>query len=88
MKLWHISQTVNSGWDTYDSAVVAAETEEDARNIHPSDNEVYKRPATIWDRRFSDWAFSPEQVVVEMIGTAEPGKYPAPCVIVASFNAG
>jgi len=31
MKLWIISQSVNRGYDTYDSAVVAAETEEEAR---------------------------------------------------------
>jgi hypothetical protein len=36
MKLWLISQDVNTGYDTYDSAVVAAETEEQARLIHPS----------------------------------------------------
>ena len=36
MKLWLISQTVNNGWDTYSDAVVAAETEEDARCIHPA----------------------------------------------------
>src|SRR6266550_3316382 len=33
MKLWLISQYVNAGYDTYDSAVVAAETEEEARLI-------------------------------------------------------
>ena len=36
MNLYRISQTVNRDWNTYDSAVVAAETENDARNIHPS----------------------------------------------------
>ena len=35
MKLWCISQTDNDGYDTFDSAVVAAETESDARAIHP-----------------------------------------------------
>lgn len=33
MKLYLISQNVNNGYDTYDSAVVCAETEEEARMI-------------------------------------------------------
>ena len=35
MKLYLISQSTNQEYDTYDSAVVAAETEDDARNMHP-----------------------------------------------------
>ena len=36
MKLYLISQDVNTGYDTYDSAVVSAKSEADARTIHPS----------------------------------------------------
>ena len=36
MKLWLISQDVNNNYDTYDSAVVAAETEEEARVTFPN----------------------------------------------------
>lgn len=36
MKLFKIWQTENNGYDTYDSAVVAAESEEDAVNINPA----------------------------------------------------
>ena len=88
MKLWRISQEVENGWDTYDSAVVAAETEDEARRIHPSDNGQFGHPPETWERAFGSWAHSPEQVSVEMIGEAAPGRYPAACVIVASFNAG
>ena len=35
MKLYRIWQTVNNDYDTFDSAVVAAYDEEDARSIHP-----------------------------------------------------
>lgn len=35
MKLFLISQSRVDGYNTYDSAVVAAESESDARNIHP-----------------------------------------------------
>jgi len=37
MKLWLLEQTVNNDWDTYDKAVVAAETEHDARMTHPNE---------------------------------------------------
>ena len=36
MKMYLISQTLVEGYDTYDSAVVSAESPEDARTIHPS----------------------------------------------------
>ena len=36
MKLYLISQSMRCDYDTYDSAVVAAESESDARTIHPS----------------------------------------------------
>jgi hypothetical protein len=36
MNIYLISQDKNSDYDTYDSAVVAAESEQDAREIHPS----------------------------------------------------
>jgi len=36
MKLYRISQDKNDGYDTYDSAVVAAENENEAKLIHPS----------------------------------------------------
>ena len=35
LNLYLISQTANNGYDTFDSAVVAARDEEDARSIHP-----------------------------------------------------
>jgi hypothetical protein len=79
VKLWKISQTKNDGYDTYDSAVVAAETEELARLTMPSESEK-------WGERYSAWAPDPTHVRVKLIGNAideiEPG------VIVASFNAG
>ena len=35
LNLYLISQTVNDDYDTFDSAVVAARDDEDARSIHP-----------------------------------------------------
>ena len=77
MKLWLISQTVVEGYATYDSAVVAAMTEEEARHTHPSDQ----------DHRWGyDWAKFPDQVTTKLIGTAVKGTEAG--VICASFNAG
>jgi len=43
MRLWLISQTENDDWDTYDMAVVAAETEEDARVMYPRNGEDIRK---------------------------------------------
>ena len=78
MKLWLISQDENRGYDTYDSAVVAAGTEDAARKVHPGGNE--------WGKDGGEWASAPEKVSVRCIGTAigcVAGE-----VLCASFNAG
>ena len=37
MKIYLVSQNIVSGYDTYDSFVAVAESEEDARSMHPSE---------------------------------------------------
>jgi len=80
MNLYKISQEVNNGYDTYDSAIVAAEDEFDARNTHPDGNywghDYWCEQA--WD--------DPKYVIAVQIGTALPGTSRG--VILASFNAG
>lgn len=78
MNLYIISQTVNRGYDTYDSAVVAAETEEAARNAHPYSGRDLGYDTFGWTE--------PKYVRVELIGLAVEGTTAG--VIVASFNAG
>lgn len=82
MKLFLISQSVNEAYDTYDSAVVAAESEEQAKMTHPSKN------VTDWDGTSERWGSWTEaaNVQVKLIGEALP-ETPAG-VICASFNAG
>lgn len=79
MKLWIISQSVNRGYDTYDSAVVAAETEEEARNILPSGDD--------WGEaaRYGGWANKPSEVNVEYLGVTDRD---ISGIIISSFNAG
>jgi hypothetical protein len=99
MKLYLLSQSKVSGWDTFDSMVVSAESEQDARNIHPSKFVTHHKDGK-WMGTYrggknigceyvnptSDWVnFSDiESVSAEYLGeTAKPRG-----VICASFNAG
>jgi hypothetical protein len=81
MKLWLISQDKNGGYDSYDSAVVAADTILEARNMNPSDG-----AAMDWSKCHYAWCGSPDDVTVEEIG--EAGEWVKQGVICASFNAG
>ena len=85
MKLWLVSQNVATGYDTYDSAVVAAETEKDARETYPGEYTPEGWPAQYLDALFPDWAH-PDSVTAKYIGEAAEGV--AAGVICASFNAG
>ena len=77
MNLYLLSQDENSGYDTYDSVIVAAETHGEASEIHPS---VYGG----WSSGI--WASSPDNVTVEYLGKAKEGIKKG--VVLASFNAG
>lgn len=98
MKLWLISQNEENGYDTYDSAVVAAETELEAKRTHPSDYHVYSEEFNDWGFQMSDgrverqryhsgdWCRRYQDVRCEYLGEAREG-HPAG-VICSSFNAG
>lgn len=83
MKLWLIKQSVNNGYDTFDSAVVVAPDDLAARLIHPhgggSEPEISRRYYSCWAPILD--------VEVEYLGEAVPGSE-AGDVICASFNAG
>lgn len=96
MKLWLISQDVNNNYDTYDSAVVAADTEDEARNIYPDNWDGYlkKWNGSKWlcyldDGRVleysSDTWTSPDNVSVQFLADGYDGPTGTVC---ASFNAG
>lgn len=89
MNIYKISQSANKGWDTYDSAVVVAANEDDAKKIHPSGKDFYD---DWWTREpnpgfGSTWANKLADVQVELVGVAREGLEPA-TVVCASFNAG
>lgn len=75
--LWLLTQSENLGYDTYDSCVVAADTEEEAKLIMPGEYESFK------SRR---WARSVDGVHAEKIGVTKSERRGK--VIIASFNAG
>jgi len=82
MNLYLISQNINNDYDTYDSAVVVAESMEEARNTHP--NEDHEPNNEFYD--YHDWVEPSEayKIKVELIGTTDKEKG----VILASFRAG
>ena len=79
MRLFLISQDVNNDYDTYEGAIVAAENENEARNIHPSGN------SKAFNSSYNTWC-DPEHVQVIQIGLASPGTKSG--VILSSFKAG
>jgi hypothetical protein len=92
MKLYKISQSVNAGWYTYDSAVVAANSKQEARRIIPSPFYFYdggfyynyKNQEPAKEKLDPSWC-KPSDVTVEEFGTTT---HKAGKVIIASFNAG
>lgn len=100
MNLYLISQTINEGYDTYDSAVVAAESEDEARKIHPSPfvthvtDEVWMGTYSGGDHIGEEYEANEDlcwvrfsdihHITVEYLGATEKPKG----LILASFNAG
>lgn len=87
MNLYKLYQCAQTGYDVYDSAVVAAEDENSARKIHPRTfRNGMETNEDNWRAMLNDdWAFNPDQVFVEYLGVAKEGT--AIGVIIASFNA-
>lgn len=97
MNIYKLSQNINNGYDTYDSCVVCAENEEEARLIHPSefvdhcdDENWYGTDITgeEYNHYSNDWVVRTkvDKIEVEYIGKAKKGMKKG--VILASFNAG
>jgi hypothetical protein len=75
-------------WDFYDSAIVAAFSIDEAKNIYPdisSEKKVddYQGKSSI----FLEWPTDKNKIEVELIGTVT-NKNIKPGVILASYNAG
>lgn len=102
MNLYKISQEIHTGYDIYDSAVVCAETEEQAKKIHPSIIQEDPYFHKFWDEEkqafyeiedgvkdfdvHKEWADHIKDVQIDCIGKAK--EFLEMGVIVASYNAG
>ena len=96
MNLYLISQNVNVNYDTYDSAVVCADNEDEARMIHPASGYQFASADCIkWDGedvKWSTWCAA-KDVKVNFIGTADGAMIRwyislSNNVVCASYNAG
>ena len=78
MKLYLLSQKENQNWDTFDSVLVCAENEEEAKSITPYGEE--------FDGNDGTWVANKEAITCEEIGEANEKQVRG--VIISSFNAG
>jgi hypothetical protein len=80
MNIYKIEQDFVCDYDTYDAAIVVAESEDDARTIHPG----------MFDDSWGegDWVQFKDidKIKVTLIGVADPSQERG--VILSSFNAG
>lgn len=83
--LWLLKQNTNTGFDTFDSCVVAADTKEEAIEITPHDRIVKSMVQSLFGKQ-SRWAIKKEDVIAEKIGVCHAKK--RGMVIITSFNAG
>lgn len=83
LKLYHIWQKVNNMSETYSSAIVCANNEDDARYIHPNGFSYIEE---WWNNKYhmDDWT-SPENVHVELIADSVVGDYKAGDVIISDY---
>lgn len=87
--IYLIQQDKNDNYDTYDSAIVISDSEENAKLIHPG-----ARAGEWWIKAASgyaapglfDWA-APKYVSVKWVGTTNDN-FDLGTILCASFNAG
>lgn len=83
--VWKIRQSEVDYLDTYDSAVVVASTEDEARKIHPCERDANTGN---WPKSYrTSWASTWENVSVEKLGRLESTMFKAGDVVCSSFNA-
>ena len=80
--LYLLTQSTNTGYDTYDSCVVCAPDADTARTIQPNG----ASRADVWQAWGRSWAYSDDEVKVTLIGVADPSVEQG--VVLASYNAG
>lgn len=84
MKLYHVSQKANGGYDTYSDFVVCCETRKVARNTNPSGGK--QMTPEDWSEKYSAWAPTLKDVKVKYVG--EASKSLRTGIVCVSFHAG
>lgn len=84
MKLYLLEQSIEQGYDTYDSIVVIAESEDKARNMTPYSGRFLD------DEDYTPWGWisrsDADKIRVTYLGEAKPGSVEG--IVITSFNAG
>lgn len=84
MNLYLIKQAINNNYDSFDSAVVVADSEDAAKLIHPDGSCRSLRNSISYT-----WVDSPDMVTATLVGTCNPDAgFTEGDVVIASFNAG
>jgi len=83
--LWLISQEENSGYETYDSAVVCAKDSSFAKTIYPGGGSIHDSDTEIHVRH--EWVTDESLVSATKVGLAE-ASIKEGGVVLSSFNAG
>lgn len=84
LRLYLLNDPSNIGYDEFDSAVVAACNEAEARKIHPDGKSTWDDEKEIWGDGWSTWLHF-ENVECKYLGEAAEGIEKG--VICSSFNA-
>lgn len=82
MNLYLITRNDDVDYDQYDSAVVAAPDEEDAKALIEQDLDDWTHYGYVYNKKVN----TELDITIELIGTAVDGIEPG--IVVASFNAG
>ena len=86
MNLYKISQIDNLNYDTYHASIVAAPSEDIARDMHPGYGHAldWQKAKENWTH--SSWVGYRDQVIVELVGLAAPRTKQG--VVLSDFHAG
>lgn len=89
MKIFMLERTDDIGYDEYDSVIVVAEDEQQARETHPRFGNEWDSEDECWTNGTSGWTWDISSLEIEFLGSYL-GQVGAerPGVIMSSFNAG
>jgi len=88
LNIYLVRQDDETGYDTFDSFVVACQSEVEARHTLPGVEDTLIGtwyPEKPDDPFYSGWTHSPDNVIVKLLGTSNAT---TPSIILSSFNAG